>query len=82
MAHWVSGWFDYPMLFLAAAVLILLFPDGRLPDRRWRVVPWLALGGSVLATLRYATNEAGPFFFYSPIRNPVFEGNVPRCAER
>jgi hypothetical protein len=73
IAHWVSGWFDYPMLFLAAALLILLFPDGRLPDRSWRVALWLAVGGSVLATLRYATNGASPFFFYTPIRNPVFE---------
>jgi hypothetical protein len=48
IALWVSGWFDYPMLFLAAALLVLLFPDGRLPDRRWRVVPWVAVGGSVL----------------------------------
>jgi hypothetical protein len=58
---------------LAAALLILLFPDGWLPDRRWRVVPWLAVGGSVLATFRLATERAGPFYFYSPIRNPVFE---------
>ena len=73
IALWVSGWFDFPMLFLAAALLILLFPEGRLPDRRWRVVPWLAVGGSVLATLRYATNGTGPFFFYTPIRNPIIE---------
>ena len=73
IALWVSGWFDYPMLFLAAALLILLFPDGRLPDRRWRAVPWLAVGGSILWTLWLATERAGPFYFYSPIRNPVFE---------
>jgi hypothetical protein len=73
IALWVSGWFDYPMLFLAAALLILLFPEGRLPDRRWRVVPWLAVGGSMLATFRLATERDGPFYFYTPIRNPVFE---------
>jgi hypothetical protein len=73
IALWVSGWFDYPMLFLAAALLILLFPDGRLPDRSFGAVPWVAVGGSVLATLRFATEPAGPFYFYTPIRNPVFE---------
>jgi hypothetical protein len=73
IAHWVSGWFDYPMLFLAAALLILLFPDGRLPDRSFRAVPWVAVGGSVLATLRFATKGEGPFYFYTPIGNPVFE---------
>jgi hypothetical protein len=61
------------MLFLAAALLILLFPDGRLPDRSFGAVPWVAVGGSVLATLRFATEPAGPFYFYTPIRNPVFE---------
>ena len=73
IALWVSGWFDYPMLFLAAALLILLFPEGRLPDRRWRVVQWLAVGGSVLATFRLATERDGPFYFYTSIRNPVLE---------
>jgi hypothetical protein len=71
IALWVAGWFDYPMLFLAAALLVLLFPDGRLPDRRWRAVPWIAVGGSVLWTLRLATAPTGPFdFFYRHMRNP------------
>jgi len=73
IALWISGWFDYPMLFLAAALLFLLFPDGQLPDRNWRVVPWVAVGGSVLWTFRLATEPTGPFYFYTPIRNPVLE---------
>jgi hypothetical protein len=71
IALWVSGWFDYPMLFLAAALLVLLFPDGRLLDRRWRVVPWVAVSGSVLWTLWLATAPRPPFyFFYYRMRNP------------
>jgi hypothetical protein len=44
-----------PVLFAAPAMLFLLFPNGNLPGRRWRVVFWLvilttcsALAGNVL----------------------------------
>jgi hypothetical protein len=32
-----------PVLFAAPAMLFLLFPDGNLPGRRWRVVFWLVI---------------------------------------
>jgi signal transduction histidine kinase len=34
--------------------LILLFPDGRLRSRRWRVVAWAAILGAALATFGFA----------------------------
>jgi hypothetical protein len=71
IALWVAGWFDFPMLFLAAALLVLLFPDGRLPGRSWRIAPWIAVGGSLLWTLRLATDQMFPaYFFYRSMRNP------------
>jgi hypothetical protein len=36
---------------LVAIALPLLFPDGRLPSRRWRWFAWLAAAGTLLATL-------------------------------
>jgi hypothetical protein len=43
IALWVSGWFDLPMVFVGAALLVLLFQDARTPrsqppsrDGRWR----------------------------------------------
>jgi hypothetical protein len=72
----VAGWFDYPMLFLAAALLVLLFPDGPLPDRRWRVVPWVAVGGSVLWTLRLATAPTA----HGISRLPGLGCTPPQCA--
>jgi hypothetical protein len=41
---WVA-WFLDAMFFLGIVLLVLLFPDGRLPSRRWRpVIAALALG--------------------------------------
>ena len=36
---------------LAASLLLLFFPDGRLPSRRWRPVAWVAGGGIALLAL-------------------------------
>jgi hypothetical protein len=47
---WSSSclWFAVPTL---GVFLILLFPDGQLPSRRWRVVAWAALVGAALAVI-------------------------------
>jgi hypothetical protein len=37
---WLATW-TWPLNLPALALLLLLFPDGRLPSPRWRVVPWL-----------------------------------------
>jgi hypothetical protein len=46
-----------PILISAAALLILLFPDGRLPDRSVRAVPWVIVGGSALSALWAVTAQ-------------------------
>ena len=78
---WVAGWFDYPIVFLALVLVILLFPDGRLPSRSWRAVPWAAAGGSVLWTLMYVTAWHSPmnyFFGLSPSHKPFVAGSALR----
>jgi signal transduction histidine kinase len=40
-ASWVQAWSPLPALALVP-VIVVLFPDGRLPGARWRVVPVLA----------------------------------------
>jgi len=37
---------------------VLLFPDGRLPSRRWRVVAWLIIAGEALLVLMAVTSSA------------------------
>jgi hypothetical protein len=46
LAAWAAGWL-FTLNFPAVGLLLLLFPDGRLPSLRWRPVAWglsLSLG--------------------------------------
>jgi signal transduction histidine kinase len=40
------------------ALAVLMFPDGRLPSPRWRVVAWLIVAGEALVVLMAATSSA------------------------
>ena len=52
-AAWYSTWirFVYPTLVV---FLMLLFPGGRLPSRRWRIVVWLTILGAAMSALGVA----------------------------
>jgi len=68
-AAWVGTFVWLLGLGPAATFVLLLFPDGRLPSRRWRPVAWLAASALVLAFLGVAlapgliedTNVSNPF---------------------
>lgn len=62
-ASWV------PFILVPASVLLLLFPTGGLPSRRWRPVAWCAYGGIFLALLTGFLNPDGGDF--PTARNPV-----------
>jgi hypothetical protein len=42
LANWVAQWVWAPSVGLLFTFVLLLFPDGRLPSRRWRPVAWLS----------------------------------------
>ena len=76
-AAWFSSWvwFTQP---LGLVFLMLLFPDGRLASRRWRVVAWVALCGTALAALGDAViPEDWSYHPYvlNPIRTMVLNGS-------
>jgi signal transduction histidine kinase len=55
------------------ALAVLLFPDGRLPSPRWRVVAWLIVAGEALLVLMAATSSAAlraqnSAVLHSPVR--------------
>jgi len=69
-----------PGLFLGSALLVLLFPNGRLLSGSWRAVVWLAVGGSAITALLFATSPGR----ISPYRisNPFgIEGNLRSILE-
>jgi signal transduction histidine kinase len=68
LAAWVSTWLRFPVVALVALV-VLLFPSGRLPSSRWRPVVWTAGGGAVLVALGDAL-RFGPLPTYYYVNNP------------
>ncbi|MGH9173989.1 MAG: GAF domain-containing sensor histidine kinase, partial [Vicinamibacterales bacterium] len=49
LAAWIVTWGWVPGLGIILTFLLLLFPDGRLPGSRWRIVGWLAVVSMVVA---------------------------------
>jgi hypothetical protein len=79
MAAWAQGWYWYLLLSLVFVYLPMLFPDGRLPSRRWL---WVAVppGIATLATVvlgaltETLTGQNGGY----KIANPIgIEGLAP-----
>jgi hypothetical protein len=55
---WLAYW-TWSLNLPALALLLLLFPDGRVPSPRWRVVPWL-LGVAVVGVTVWSMLQPGP----------------------
>jgi hypothetical protein len=68
-AAWFSTWTGPVGLTLAGTFLMLLFPDGRLPSRGWRIVAWAALLGAMALALANA-RKPGSLYAYPWVENP------------
>jgi class 3 adenylate cyclase len=79
-AAWVSSVTTYLVLGLLPFVF-LLFPDGRLPSRRWRPVAWTAgLVGVAHAVL--IAVQPGPIYDFPFVDNPLgFTGAISDLAD-
>jgi hypothetical protein len=73
LASWLTGWTNVPGIVIGVVFVVLLFPDGRLPSRRW----WpLALAGVVTVVVPTVVLAVG----YWPLRGPGLltdEGEEP-----
>ena len=75
----LTQWIWIPPIGLLGIYLILLFPDGKLPSRRWRPLAWLAGVVMVLASLG-VTFAPGPLEGHPGMRNPFGLEGVPWVA--
>jgi hypothetical protein len=65
----LAQWLWVPTVGLLAIYLVLLFPDGRLPSRRWRPLAWLS--GVVIVLVSVAQGLIpGPLPDFGGVRNP------------
>jgi hypothetical protein len=77
---WISGWVGVPILPLAGALLVLLFPNGKLLSRKWQPVVWIAASGSVMLALAAAL-DPGSLLFQPTFDNPLgFGGDIGKLG--
>ena len=69
-----------PAVGLFGIYLILLFPDGRLPSRRWRPLAWLSGAVIVLVSAGFVLSP-GPMDGLGGVRNPFGLEKFPWLAD-
>ena len=67
---WAANWAWVPGFMPLLTLLLLLFPDGRLPSPRWRPVGWLTALAMGLLIIGYAF-APGPLEDYPRVENPL-----------
>jgi len=68
-AAWVASWLAIPG-FAGLGFLVLLYPSGRLPSSRWRVVAWAGAAGAAGLALSNALRP-GPLPATTAVDNPL-----------
>ena len=70
LAHWMAQWIWSPRAFVPLTLLLLLFPDGKLPSRHWRPAAWAAALGIVASTAGSAFEPGSWQALGGIVRNP------------
>jgi hypothetical protein len=76
----LSQWLWVPPVGLLSIYLILFFPDGRLPSRRWRPLAWFSGAVMVLVSVAIAL-APGPLPDLGGVRNPFGLEGYPWIAD-
>ncbi len=69
IAAWVANWI-WMLAFGAMWMFFLLFPNGRLPSPRWRVIAWVGAAGGALVLIGRGLMP-GPLAEFPEIVNPI-----------
>jgi hypothetical protein len=78
---WAANWAWIPGFMPLLTLLLLLFPNGTAPSRRWGAVGWLACLGMGLLIVGYAF-APGPLEDYPRVDNPLgIGGGVGEALE-
>ena len=64
---WLGSWTRVPVVALASTLVLVVFPDGKLLNRSWWAVVWMAVGGSALVGLFMALDPE--LWMYHPSWN-------------
>ena len=78
-AAWMMCWVWVPACGLIV-LLLLLFPDGRLPNRRWRWFAWFSLLLTVVGVISQAL-APGSVYYLRGIHNPLGVEGLPNVGE-
>jgi signal transduction histidine kinase len=69
LVDWFTNWLWMPAFFLPITIVLLYFPDGRLPSPRWRFVSWSAILGIAFSVLVVMLHP-GPLDYWDLDANP------------
>jgi hypothetical protein len=78
-AAWMMCWVWVPACGLIV-FLLLLFPDGQLPNRRWRWFAWFSLLLTVVGVISQAL-APGSVYYLHAIHNPLGVEGLPNVGE-
>lgn len=75
-AEWAANWSSV-LIFPQITFILLLFPDGRLPSPKWRVVAWAtALEAVGLVMGAFTPNTSEDFVFSNPVGIEGLRGTI------
>ena len=77
---WLQAWCFLTALTTGVGLLLLLFPDGRLLGRRWRIVVWILGVGFVCFVLGYALDPGPIGAPFAAVENPIGVEGASRVA--